>query len=716
MDIFLKSTAASVNEAIAKRHEFEKTNRVEYHKTIKNLATVTKSSRELIEEVTAILKSTLSKEEKVDKALSVIDAYNEAHSLAETERIIHLEKTFDTLSGKKTFFDALESISIKLQRRVTLIAKCLAFNPSTSDQILLSAIQHFVLKEDSLDKTVPVEFLTQDEKDALNEGEKFRISLYKILLYAHMADAVKAGKLNLLYSNKYKAIQEYLLEEENWKLNRDDLIAKADLSEYKDFHAVMGKFKIQVDEKYKILNERFLSDENPHLKLDNNNKVIIHTPKIDSNEKGYVGSLLSQAGYVPILQVLSDIDHVSHYTEAFTHHSIKHKKMAPTVEMIFAGLLGQGCNIGLTRIANSSVGVDAEVLKNIVNWYFSVKNIRKANKKILSIINKLFLANAYRHDPAALHTSSDGRKMSVSVNSLHSNYSFKYFGKGKGVSEYLFIDERMLLYYSTIMSSAEREASYVIDGLQANEVVKSTIHSTDTHGFTEIVFAISPFVNVAFAPRIKDIGAQKIYSFTAKQTYENRGYKILPSRQINIKLIEQHWDDILRFMVTIKLKHTPASQLMKRLSSYAKDHPLYQALKEFGRITKSIFILTYLDDVELRQRIEKQLNKIELANKFSKAVFFANNRELQYGLQDEQEIIMGCKVLIQNAIILWNYLYLSQLIANNSDPEERMRMLEAIKRGSVVTWHHINLYGEYDFTKYTANQELFNMKMIMGLK
>jgi TnpA family transposase len=54
-------------------------------------------------------------------------------------------------------------------------------------------------------------------------------------------------------------------------------------------------------------------------------------------------------------------------------------------------------------------------------------------------------------------------------------------------------------------------------------------------------------------------------------------------------------------MATIKLRYSSASQLFKRLSSYALDHPLYQALKEFGRIIKSQYILTYLDDVELRQ-------------------------------------------------------------------------------------------------------------------
>lgn len=169
-------------------------------------------------------------------------------------------------------------------------------------------------------------------------------------------------------------------------------------------------------------------------------------------------------------------------------------------------------------------------------------------------------------------------------------------------------------------------------------------------------------------------------------------------------------------MATIKLKHTPASQLFKRLSSYAKDHPLYQALKEFGRIIKSIFILTYFDDVELRQRIEKQLNKVELSNRFSKAVFFANNSEFKSGTKEEQEISAVCKVLIQNAIVLWNYLYLSQLLANNGDPGERKHMLDSIKQGSIITWHHINLHGEYDFTKHIANDSRFDMDRIYALK
>lgn len=136
---------------------------------------------------------------------------------------------------------------------------------------------------------------------------------------------------------------------------------------------------------------------------------------------------------------------------------------------------------------------------------------------------------------------------------------------------------------------------------------------------------------------------------------------------------------------------------------------MYQALKEFGRIIKSIFILTYLDDVKLRQRIEKQLNRVELSNKFSKAVFFANDHEFKQTVVEEQEIATACKILIQNAIVLWNYLYLSQLLANCQDEQERNEMVSMIKNGSVLTWRHVNLHGEYDFRRQASNESRFDM-------
>lgn len=93
-----------------------------------------------------------------------------------------------------------------------------------------------------------------------------------------------------------------------------------------------------------------------------------------------------------------------------------------------------------------------------------------------------------------------------------------------------------------------------------------------------------------------------------------------------------------------------------------------------------------------------------------------NSGEFKCGTKEEQEIVTACKVLIQNAIVLWNYLFLSQLLANNSDAEERKHMLELIKQGSIICWQHINLHGEYDFTKHAANEACFNMEKIYALR
>lgn len=66
--------------------------------------------------------------------------------------------------------------------------------------------------------------------------------------------------------------------------------------------------------------------------------------------------------------------------------------------------------------------------------------------------------------------------------------------------------------------------------------------------------------------------------------------------------------------------------------------------------------------------------------------------------KEEQEIAEACKRAIKNAIVCWNYLYLPQRIADERDPDIRENLLDRITAGSVVSWQHINLLGEYDFS------------------
>jgi TnpA family transposase len=396
--------------------------------------------------------------------------------------------------------------------------------------------------------------------------------------------------------------------------------------------------------------------------------------------------------------MLATVDHATNLLDEFEHWQVKYQRAKPAKKLFLAGIIGFGCDIGHRKLAQISRQIDEGDLDNVVNWYFSLQNVQDANDRILRLTDRMSLPNIHRKSPDVLHTSSDGQKFEVAVDSLNANYSFKYLGKDKGVSVVTFIDMRDLMWHSTVISSAEREAAYVIDGLMHNDVIQSDIHSTDTHGYSEVIFAATYLLHFGFAPRIKGIGRQRLYAFRHRQRYHEQGHTLLPDHYIREALIEDQWDEVLRFIATIRLKITTASQLFKRLNSYSRQHPLYRALKEFGKIPKTLFILKYCDDVQLRQAVEKQLNKVEGSNKFSKAVSFGHSHEFIQGEKEDQEIAEACRRLIKNAIVCWNYLYLSRLLAEEKNGERRAALLGAVRNGSAATWAHFNLHGEFDFS------------------
>ena len=461
------------------------------------------------------------------------------------------------------------------------------------------------------------------------------------------------------HSYKYKAFDDYLISKELWKKNKEEYIRKANLDAFKDVNLAMKKLEKSLDNTYRETNSNILKKRNKYIRFNKNDEFIISTPKINKDDtKGSITELFPKKSYLPLSEILSTINKHSGFLDAFQHWSFKYNKRKPFDKTFYAALIAYGCNIGKEKIAEVSRNINEYELENTINWYFTEENVDAANDKILMLENRLLLPDKLKPNPNITHTSSDGQKYNVEIESLHADYSFKYFGKGKGISAYNFIDNRNFLFHSTVISSSEREAAYVIDGLLHNNIVKSNIHSTDTHGYTELVFAATHLLGFSFAPRIKNLKKQLLYSFKNKKDYQKEGWKILPDRYINIKIIREHWDDILRFITTIKLKETTASQLFKRLSSYSKNHPLYTAIKAFGQIIKTIFILKFIDDYKLRQAIMGQLNISELTNRFSKAVFYGNNQEFNYETKEEQIIAEGCKRLIKMLLFVGiTYIY-----------------------------------------------------------
>ena len=60
---------------------------------------------------------------------------------------------------------------------------------------------------------------------------------------------------------------------------------------------------------------------------------------------------------------------------------------------------------------------------------------------------------------------------------------------------------------------------------------------------------------------------------------------------------------------------------------------------------------------------------------------------------------------MQNAIVCWNCLYLNQYLLQ-APTAERQQVADAIAASSPVSWQHINLHGEFNFSDETLKDSL----------
>ena len=616
-----------------------------------------------------------------------------------------------TATGQdQSWFDMLEAQSLRLQSRLSPILRVISFDRNDRVAGLLAAIDHFKRSDGAIGPGAPTDFLDADERAALIRADRsFRTSLYKVLLFQHVAAAIKSGDLNLSQSYKYRPMDDYLIAPERWRKEKQQLLERAGLTEFADPEPVLAKLRDALRQQYKVTNAN--APANPHLKMRADGTFHIATPAAGPDDTSPTSDLFPQRHDVPLAQVLETINNHCGMLNAFEHWQQTHIRQAVSRPTLLAGIMGLGCGIGVRKMARISSCVTEGELEHAVNWRFSLDNIRAANDAVVKAMDELELPNIYRRDAGTLHTASDGQKFEVRGESLLASRSFKYFGQNQGVSAYTFADERNLLWYSLMISAADRESAYVIDGLMHNDVVKSDIHSTDSHGYNEAIFGMTHLLGFSFAPRIKGIGKQTLYIFKSDRP-GNQDWTISPDKTINEALIRENWDALLRLVATIKLKENTASDIFRRLNSYSRQHALYQTLKAFGQIIKSLFILRYVDDLDLRQAIESQLNKVELANRFTRAVAVGNPREFTQVEKEELEIAEACNRLIKNSIICWNYIYLARQLEKAPDDETRENLRRAIAAHAPVAWAHINMLGEYDF----SDEKLRDVIGILPLK
>lgn len=195
---------------------------------------------------------------------------------------------------------------------------------------ILVAIKHYQAKTGNVGKEAPVGFLSEKEQTALYSSEgKFRVSLYKVLLYFYTADALKAGVISLKPAYPYLSLENYLHHKEHWQANKNRLLEEAGLLDFADIDQLMVTLQKKLHGAYHKTNRRIKADKNPHIKFDSKGRMVLATPKVEKINTQSVSSLFSDQKYTSVLKILSDIQRLTGYLDCFRHTALKTRESYP---------------------------------------------------------------------------------------------------------------------------------------------------------------------------------------------------------------------------------------------------------------------------------------------------------------------------------------------------------------------------------------------------
>lgn len=252
-----------------------------------------------------------------------------------------------------------------------------------------------------------------------------------------------------------------------------------------------------------------------------------------------------------------------------------------------------------------------------------------------------------------------------------------------------------LALFSHFIPCGVYEAVYILDGLIRNEsdIRPDTLHG-DTHAQNTPVFGLAHLLGIDLMPRIRNIKDLTFYKADGQTKYKNIQPLFRGGSVIDWDLIQRHYHDMLRVAVSIKAGKIIPSTLLRRLGSKNRRNKLYFAFRELGRVMRTIFLLRYIGDPELRSTIHAATNKSEEFNNFAKWSFFGNEGVIAENVRHEQRKIIKYNHLVANMIILHNVQAMSkaikqlQVAGHQIDP--------AILAGlAPYRTSHINRYGDY---------------------
>jgi TnpA family transposase len=330
---------------------------------------------------------------------------------------------------------------------------------------------------------------------------------------------------------------------------------------------------------------------------------------------------------VRITDLLQEVDEDIGFTDAFTDAFTNVRTGSPCKDRIglLNVLLAEGLNLGLSKMTEATSTHDHLQLSRLSRWHIESNAINQALAVVIDAQANLPMAKFWGGGVTA---SSDGQFFPAARQGEAMNLINAKYGSEPGLKVYTHVSDQFGPFATQNIPATVSEAPYILDGLLMNETgLKIKEQYSDTGGVTDHVFAVTSLLAFRFMPRIRDLPSKRLYLFDPSNApQELRG---LIGGKIREDLIVQNWQDILRAVATMAAGIMPPSQLLKKFAAYPRQHELALALREVGRIERTLFIIDWLLDADMQRRVQIGLNKSEAHHALKNALRIGRQGEIR---------------------------------------------------------------------------------------
>lgn len=535
----------------------------------------------------------------------------------------------------------------------------------------------------------PVGFIRRSWRRQIGRGQIDRRT-YEFCVLAELRDRLRAGDMWVEGSRRYRAVEQQLIPAPVFVAMREagplPVPAPATAVEW------LADRRALLAHRLRVIEVKVEADALEDVRLSAGRlRISPLKPATPDEAEGALAPLYAHLPPIRVTDLLADVDRWTGLTGCFMHLTTGRSHDDPRA--ILLAVLADATNLGHARMAEACDLISQRQLGWLASWHLREDTYGAALARLVDAQHRMQLS---AHFGGGTSSSSDGQHFPLDRRAQATGAVNPHKGAEPSVSFYTHVSDRYAPFHSKVISATAGEAAHVLDGLLHHGAeLNIERHHTDGGGVSDHVFALCHLLGFQFAPRIPNIAARRLHLFGGLKPSPDLAP--LVAGPIDERLITAYWDDIIRLSVSIRTGVTSASTMLERLGSYPRANGLALALREIGRVERTLFTLDWIESPEERRRATRELNKGEAENALKRAIFFHRAGRLRdHGLQAQSHRASAVSV-VAGAIVLWNTTYLEAAI-HHLERQGRPVPVDMLQHLSPLGWQHINLTGDYLWT------------------